>query len=390
MTDSSPSYREVLGKVEGLQRGFTSGTCALAAAKGAVLLLLEKLKPDLLVEVTLKKGVVLNLPLEDAKRKGDSAVCTIRKDSGDDDDISHGALFQATVNFTGKGGIELIGGKGVGKVTRGGLPIPVGEAAINPGPRSMITENIIPLLPAGRGVKIVISIPEGEALARKTWNPRIGIEGGLSIIGNSGVIEPKSNAAFKASIALLIKSLKANGQEELYLAPGYVGDIYYKNTMGLDEGKIIHFGDHAGFSLRKAASKHFKTVHLACHIGKMAKLAAGLFDTHCRTGDARLETVAALAGAAGADKNTINALLDMKMAEEAVPLLDREGLEETYDLMARRTAWRIRKLWEKEYDHLPELKIYVLDLKGRCLNSPLSISYAAAMKAPNSLTERKN
>lgn len=379
------SYREVLGKVGSLQRGFTSGTCALAAAKGAVLLLLDKLGSDRLVEVTLKKGIVLILPLEEAQRKGYTAICSIRKDSGDDDDISHGALFRAAVNFTDKEGIELSAGLGVGRVTREGLPVPIGEAAINPGPRKMITDNITPLLPAGKGVKIVISIPDGEKLARKTWNPRIGIEGGLSIIGTSGVIEPKSNTAFKASLILLMKSMRANEKKEVYLAPGYVGDLFYKENLALSEESIVDFGDHAGFVLKQAASKNFETVHLACHIGKMAKIAAGLFDTHCRAGDSRLETLAAMAGAAGASKSVIRTILEMKMAEEAVPLLDREGLEESYDLMARRTAWRIQKLWTREYDKLPDLKIYILDLKGRCLNRPSAIEYTGCNenKAPN-------
>jgi len=123
-----------------------------------------------------------------------------------------------------------------------------------------------------------------------------------------------------------------------------------------------------GFALNQGPSGGFGRVHLAAHIGKMAKIAAGLFDTHCRTGDARLETVAALAGAAGASREIIRRLLDMKMAEEAVPLLMSEGLEESFDLLAGRTRMRVRKLWEKEYEELPEIEIYVLDLAGNQLN----------------------
>ena len=148
-----------------------------------------------------------------------------------------------------------------------------------------------------------------------------------------------------------------------------MGAGFYAASMGLEDEELIRFGDYAGLSLSHGAAKGYKEVHLAAHIGKMAKIAAGLFNTHCQTGDARLETVAALAGAAGADTELIRRLLDLKMAEEAVSLIRDAGLEECYNMMAARTAWRIRALWRKDYDVLPELHLYVLDLKGNQLNS---------------------
>lgn len=378
-SETSREYRRILGKVEGLQRGFTSGTCALAAAKGALLLLRGDIpadRRDAVVEVTIGKGLTLPLPVTglsldtvDQAGAGEGfARCGIYKDSGDDDDDTNGALFCAAVNWEAEGEFIIQGGPGIGRVTREGLPVKPGDWAINPGPRRMIRRNLEPLLPAGKGICITLSVPEGKELARKTWNPRIGIEGGISIIGTSGVIEPRSEAAYKASIALLIKTRRAAGEESLYITPGYVGAGFYAEALGLGEEQVIRFGDYAGLSLSHGAAKGYREVHLAAHIGKMAKIAAGLFNTHCKTGDARLETVAALAGAAGASPELIRRLLELKMAEEAVTLIDEAGLEECYDLMVRRTADRIEALWRKNHDRLPVLQLYVLDLKGRQLN----------------------
>jgi len=375
-------YREVLGRVEGLQRGFTSGTAALAAAKGAALALSSAPAdgtgsgpgPDLMVSVELKGGTILSLPLEDLRTGKDWAEASVRKDSGDDDDITHGHLFCARVELSGEPGIHIQGGPGVGRVTREGLPVKPGEWAVNPGPRKMITANLEPLCPPGKGFMVTLSVPEGEALARKTWNPRLGIEGGISIIGTSGIIEPRSEKAYKASLILACKTIRSRS-DTLYMTPGYVGEGFYRREFNLEESEVYRFGDAAGFALTQGTLRNFRIIHLACHIGKMAKIAAGLFDTHCNTGDARLETVAALAGASGASREDVTALLDMKTAEEAVPLLQRKGLGEAFDLMAFRTAGRIFKYLEKDNDTLPELRIYVLDLEGRLLNSPVSVPH---------------
>ena len=379
-------YREVLGKVEGLQRGFTSGTAACAAARAAALVAVRE-SAELpgeshTVSVELRNSLVLDIPVEEARLEKDGAglfygEAAVRKDSGDDDDITHGHLFCARVKITGTPGIVIRGGKGVGRVTRPGLPVKPGEWAINPGPRKMIENNLKPLCSGEKGLEVEIFVPDGEELARKTWNPRLGIEGGISIIGTSGVIEPRSEKAYKASMILNCKTIRAAGYDELYMTPGYVGEKFYKSEKDLEESGIFRFGDAAGFALNQAVLKGFKRVHLACHIGKMAKIAAGLFDTHCNFGDARLETVAALAAAAGAGRSQVKKLLDMKMAEEAVAFLKEAGLQESFDLMAERTAWRVFKLWEKDHDELPELSVYVLDLEGHCLNAPSSVQYTS-------------
>ena len=364
------SYREVLGKVEGLQRGFTSGTCAQAVARGAAELLLSgEIRPD--VRVRLRKGLELTLPLIHQKISEGSAFCGILKDSGDDDDITHGKEFCAEVSWSDDPGIHLEGGKGIGRVTREGLSTPVGEAAINPNPRRMIKSALEPLLEKASekglppGFRVVLSVPEGEELAKETWNPRIGIEGGISIIGTSGIIEPKSSAAFKASIAVLLKMAAKKDISKVTITPGYVGEAYLRKYHALEEEDMIKVGDHVGFALKSAASKDFKEILFVGHIGKMAKVASGLFDTHCKYGDARLETVAACAAAAGASRDDVRTLLDMKMAEASVSFLQDRGLQEAFDIMNRR-------LIERCFLHIKKNLTFtsvILDLKGEPLST---------------------
>lgn len=261
------SYREVLGKVEGLQRGFTSGTCAQAASKAALLMLTSgQIIND--VSITLKNGLQLSLPVSGQKIHKNSASCGIIKDSGDDSDISHGKEFRAEVRWTEDADIVIKGGRGVGIVTRPGLPVPPGNAAINPNPQSMIRKELKPLLPEHKGVLVTISVPEGEALAAETWNPRLGIEGGISIIGTSGIIEPKSSKAYKASIALCLNVLRKSNRESVYITPGYVGEGFLKETICVEDDHIVKVGDHVGFALDTAQKKVLRRSFLSGISGK--------------------------------------------------------------------------------------------------------------------------
>jgi cobalt-precorrin-5B (C1)-methyltransferase len=355
-------YRNVLGSVEGLRRGFTSGTSAQAASLAAAQMLLSG---ELItgVEITLRDGRNLLIPVVNARLGKDSVSCGVIKDAGDDDDVTHGAEFRSEVSFRDEPGVVIQAGDGVGRVTRKGLPISPGDPAVNPNPRRRITEDLLSLAPEGKGFNVVLSIPEGAELAKKTWNPRLGIEGGLSIIGTTGVVEPRSSTAYKASIALAVKVLKAGGADTAALAFGYVGENYYRKNRGWEEDRVVKFGDYFGFSLDLAAGKGFEKIVIAGHVGKMSKVAAGLFNTHWSYGDARLETVAAWAGAAGGDRETLNKLLELKTAEEAVAVIRDRGLEETWSLMNRRVLERCRLRLEKDRRVVP-LESVLLDLQG--------------------------
>src|SRR5512143_953193 len=266
-----------------LKKGYTTGSCAQGAAKAATLALLGRRRIDE-VELETPSGIKLLLPVIDTELGDHYARCGVVKDSGDDPDVTHGARIYATVRFSGRPGVTLRGGKGVGIVTKPGLAVPVGEHAINPVPRQMILREVSGLLQDGQGVEVTITVPEGEALARKTFNPRLGIEGGISIIGTTGIVEPKSIHAYRTSLSLELDVLKAQGLSTVTLVLGYVGERFCKNVLHLREDSVIKIGDHVGYMLDRCKEKGFKEVLLAGHIGKLVKVAAGQFNTHFRFG----------------------------------------------------------------------------------------------------------
>ena len=322
-----------------LRFGYTTGTCAAAAAKGATLLLLTGRAPEA-VRIATPKGIELTLPLEEALREGPVARCAVRKFSGDDPDVTDGVLVWAAVRIADLPGIRIDGGQGVGRVTKPGLKVPVGQAAINPGPRAMIEKAVAEALEEtepGIGLQVVISVPEGAALAAKTFNPRLGIEGGISILGTSGIVEPMSEAALIDSIRLEIRQRKALGDDRLILAPGNYGTDFLKNTFGIGEERIVKISNFVGLALDAAAEAGFREVLLAGHMGKLVKLSGGIMNTHSREGDGRAELMAACALRAGADGDTARAILDCVTTDEMLRILrEKELLLPAMEAMARR------------------------------------------------------
>lgn len=349
-------YRAVIGSVRGLRRGLTTGTCATAAAKGAALALLEGRSRGA-VSIRLppgKKpyaGAAITVPLASVVAEGYGYRASVIKDSGDDDDATNGIeirAFARIVDAADGSPAVVRGGEGVGVVERPGLPVPVGEPAINPVPRSMIEHELSALVAKARkrgalspaqGLEATISVPYGAAVASRTWNPRIGVRGGISIIGTSGVIEPKSSAAFKKSIDRTIRAFHKAGVACPIITPGYVGERYLR-ARGVPDERVASVGDQIGFSLLRARAAGFEDAALVGHLGKMVKIAAGIFNTHCRYGDARLETIAAYAAAEGASAELAERLLSLKLAEEAAPILIEAGLSSVFGRIARRAAER--------------------------------------------------
>ncbi len=367
MSAGSEDYRTVLGKEDGMQRGITTGTCAQAASLASSKMLVSGKKIEE-VSIHLKDGRQLTIPIVNPVFDSDYAECGVIKDAGDDeeDDVTHGAEIRARVWVSDEPGIHIDGGKGVGRATRKGLPVSPGSAAINPNPRKQIVRELLPLVPPERGFHVLISVPKGEELAEKTWNPRLGIEGGISIIGTTGVVEPRSLTSFKASIILSLEVIRQSGHDTAALAFGYVGENWYRLNRGWGEDRVVKFGDHVGTALDSASSRGFSRLILAGHPGKMSKVAAGLFDTHWKAGDARMETVAAWAGAAGADTNTIQELLRLKTTEAAVSCLAGRNLSYTWELMNRRLLERCR-IRLSQGRHHPVLESILIDMEGRVL-----------------------
>ncbi len=370
-------YHEVLGTINGLRRGFTTGTTAQAAARAAALALFsQSMQKE--VEITLPEGnkpfsgCSMIIPVEDCSYTAAEGFASVLKDAGDDKDDTNGMEIQAMVSFSKEIGIQLKRSFGIGIVTRPGLRIPPGEPAINPVPMRMIHKELNQLLqeyqdtlPTGqRGLTVIFTAPEGEKIAALTWNSRVGVEEGISLIGTSGVVEPRSEAAYKTSIGMVIKSAAAE-RDRLIIASGYVGDKYLKDR-NFQETAWVTVGDYLGFALKQSAKRGIHNLFLIGHIGKISKITAGLFNTHYQYGDARLETVAAFAAACGAIPEQVEQLLSLSLAEAAVPLLEEWKLEKTFFRLAERAVWRCKKF----LDHIDpniEVSVAILDLKSRML-----------------------
>ena len=313
-----------------LHFGFTTGTCAAAAAKAATVLLLSGNAPQT-VSIRTPKGIDLDLPVLEPVRGDGFACCAIRKDAGDDPDVTDGVLVYARVSKRAQPGIAIDGGVGVGRVTKPGLKQAIGEAAINPVPREMIRlaiEQVAKAYDGEGGFSAVISVPEGVALAERTFNPRLGIEGGISILGTSGIVEPMSEDALIDSIALEIRQKRALGESLLILTPGNYGADFLRERYGVPDARIVKCSNYIGKALDAAIDAGFGRVLLAGHIGKLVKLSGGMMNTHSREGDCRAELMAAAALLAGADADTARTVLDCVTTDEMLRVLKERGLLE--------------------------------------------------------------
>ena len=305
--------------------GYTTGSCAAAACKGAAEILLGgKLQET--VTLMTPKGILLTLELKDIQIETDKVTCAIRKDAGDDPDTTNGILVYATVEKTKDQGITLDGGIGVGRVTKAGLSQKIGEAAINPVPKSMILRaatEIAEKYDYEGGLKIIISVPEGVEIGKKTFNPRLGIVGGISILGTSGIVEPMSEAALVQSIRVEMKQHFSQGEEYLLVTPGNYGADYLREHMDLPYEKNIKCSNYVGETIDMAIDMGVKGILFIAHIGKFVKVAAGIMNTHSHSADARMEVLASNAIRAGAPLECAKEILNASTTDEALDILNR-------------------------------------------------------------------
>ena len=306
-----------------LRLGYTTGSCAAAASKAAAWMLLtgqEKRR----ISLATPKGIVLDLDILDIKRSRDFVSCAIEKDSGDDPDVTKGTLIYARVSRSEVPGISIDGGTGVGRVSKPGLDRSVGEAAINSVPRRMIRENleeVMALCDYSGGLKVEIYAPDGEALAKKTFNPRLGIVGGISILGTTGIVEPMSEKALVDTIRIELRQRRENGADCALLTPGNYGSDFIRGSLGIEPQRAVQISNFVGASLDMCREIGFNAALLVGHVGKLVKLAGGMMDTHSKYGDCRMEIIAAHAGANGADRETVKAVLGCVACDEAVRIL---------------------------------------------------------------------
>ena len=316
-----------------LRFGYTTGSCAAGATRGAARLLLGE---DEISEVELMtpKGILLHLEILDRKRSENAASCAVRKDAGDDPDTTNGILVYAKVEkFLIRSDMEdrivIDGGIGVGRVTKPGLSQKVGEAAINPVPRAMIlqaVEEIADQYHYEGGLKVTISVPEGEKIARKTFNPRLGIVGGISILGTSGIVEPMSEKALIDSIRVEMTQHAAMGEQYMLVTPGNYGADYLREHMELPFEKNIKCSNYVGETIDMAVDMGVKGILFISHIGKFVKVAAGIMNTHSHSADARMEVLCSNAIRAGGDLACARSILQCNTTDEALRVLDENHI----------------------------------------------------------------
>ena len=313
-----------------LRCGYTTGSCATAAAKAAAVMLLTGERIEL-VRIDTPKGIVLNLEPLEVILTDDYVCCAIRKDSGDDPDDTNGVLVYAKVEKTSAPGIKLCGGIGVGTVTKPGLACSVGEPAINPTPRKMITSELTKVMEEVNytgGLQVTIFIPEGVEIAKKTFNPRLGIVGGLSVLGTSGIVEPMSERALIETIHVEVKAQKVRGNKNLLVFFGNYGEDYTRDVLKLDISDRVTCSNYVGELLDYAVFCGFETLLIIGHAGKLVKLAQGVMNTHSKYADCRTEVMALQAMLHGASKEVGQEIYDCLTTDEVTKILKREGLFE--------------------------------------------------------------
>lgn len=292
-------------------------------------------------QLVTPNGKLLSLEILNPKIGEDFASCAVRKDGGDDIDATDGILVYAKVKKLPEG-IKITGGEGVGKVTRAGLDRPVGDFAINSVPRKMIEENVLKAAKTAGykgGFSVEISVPNGEVIAKKTYNPRMGVEGGISIIGTTGIVEPMSRAALVDTIRAEAKMRRAEGAESVVLTLGNYGESFISEKFPFLENCSVKCSNFVGEALDIAAELGFSSVLLVGHLGKLTKLGAGIMNTHSREADGRMEVLSACALKAGVEVEKLSQILDCVTVDAALTLLSDEEREKTLEILAQRVEF---------------------------------------------------
>jgi cobalt-precorrin-5B (C1)-methyltransferase len=325
-TKKDDMYVTVNNKI--LRCGYTTGSCAAAASKMAAIILLGGEKKDF-IDISTPKGKILSIKVEDVQISKDSVKCAVMKDGGDDIDATHGMLIYSAISKRNDGKIVIDGGEGIGRVTKKGLDQPVGNAAINSIPRSMVREaldDVCESFSYRDGLNAVISAPSGLKISEKTFNPRLGIVGGISILGTTGIVEPMSETALIDTIKAELNMRKASGSEYVLVVPGNYGKDFSDEIEGIDGDIAVKCSNFIGDTIDYASALGFKGLLLVGNLGKMIKIAGGIMNTHSRWADCRMEILSANSIIAGSDAGTAKKIMSCISTDDALEILEEAGV----------------------------------------------------------------
>lgn len=339
--DSSANV--VWHKGKALRKGYTTGSCATAAAKVAALMVLRQ---EIIQQVSIvtPSGTTLSLNVEEPLICGQTATAAIRKDGGDDIDATHGMLIFARVALNDTGFITIDGGEGVGRITKIGIGLAIGEAAINKTPRQTIELSVREVIGPNRGADITIFAPEGEERAKKTYNGRLGILGGISIIGTSGIVTPMSEESWKRSLSIELEIKRAQGISRIFLVPGNHGERFVSQQLGIAGDYVVTMSNFVGYMLQEVTRLKFEHVVILGHFGKLVKIAAGIFHTHSHIADARMETLIANLALIGAPLSLLQEVNDCSTTEAAIEIINAQGWQAVYPRIAEKICERVEQM----------------------------------------------
>ncbi|MCA0569115.1 cobalt-precorrin-5B (C(1))-methyltransferase CbiD [Clostridioides difficile] len=378
------------------RRGYTTGSCATGASKAAVYMLITKNRINT-INIDTPKGIPLLLKVDNINISDTFVECSIKKDGGDDIDATHTMDIYARAEIVAKNDknkgyltlkdidslstnsecknelykfIRVYGGTGIGVVTKKGLSVDVGKPAINPTPlkminheiRKLIGDNFESILGNDKVLKITIFAPQGETVAKKTFNPRLGIVGGISIIGTTGIVEPMSDDGWKKSLSIELQMKKEQGLDKIILVPGNHGEQFIREKLNLDIKYVVRVSNFIGYMIKEAQRIGYKKILMAGHIGKFIKVSAGIFNTHSKVADARSEILVANLALMGARYEFLNKINQCVTTEEAVELINNSEYREVYNILSNKCRERVKQYLNEDSDDIDvEVIIFSMD-----------------------------
>ena len=349
-----------------LKTGFTTGTSATAAAMAALLSIINQTKIEN-IDVKLPKGTSMKIPIHLCEFKKNEARCSVIKDGGDDPDVTHGAEIIVDLSFTDqKNEIEIDGGEGVGIVTKPGLGLEINKAAINPVPKKMIKENLTEVagnLLEEKGIKIIISVPKGKELGPKTDNPRIGILHGISILGTSGIVIPFSTASYAASIRQNLDVAIAMGNDTVVLTTGGRSEDFAKKIIDLPEHCFVQMGDFSGYTIQQCSKKNIKKAYVVGFIGKLAKMAAGVKQTHVKGSKVDMKFLSELARNCGSNETIVENIKKANTARHVSEIIKENKITGFFEEICAETYQHMKKHSEEKVS----LEVILFDFDGNIL-----------------------